>query len=411
MSDREFTGFDAETVAVAVRQPPLGDLRRAARLRRRRRAAGVGSAVALALGGTAVAPFAGHGSGVDWAGPDPTDPPADPRVSHLVVLSERSAVAVEEADNGCRLSFTATTDAGRTWSGWRTNYLDGPCRSDAEGRRTSDVRFTVLDEQRYLVSIDGSQVVSLDAGLTWRSLASVATEVRAFPEKARPARCAESCGAMPRPLAVDSGTWRVYRLTDAPGEVVPQAVDQADDGALWLMSPAPDHGAPASVALSVDRGATWRTSTVPEGVWASSLVAVSAQEAYVLGGTMSADPHGERPAGPARLLHTTDGGRSWADVGTDLPSTDLVRGITRGANGALLVCDVTQDGVTSFVWISRDGGRHFSRSTRTGNEGTSFGTSRGLVWLADREDPTDANSVVVHISADGENWSRLTLPR
>ncbi|MGK5675613.1 WD40/YVTN/BNR-like repeat-containing protein [Micromonospora sp. URMC 106] len=411
MSDREFTGFDVETVADAVRQPPLSQLRRTARLRRRRRATGVGLAVALALGGTAVAPLASGGGGADWAGLDPTSQPAEPRVvSHLVVLSERSAVAVEDADNGCRLSFTATVDAGRTWSGWRTNYLDGPCRLDAAGRRASDVRFTVLDEQRYLVSIDGTQVVSLDAGRTWRSLASVVTEVRAFPENAQPVRCQEFCGAMPRLLAVDQDTWRVYRLTHAPQAFGPDTVDWADDGALWFMSPAPEYGAPASVARSVDRGATWHTSTVPEGVWANSLVAVSAQEAYVLGQTVPADPNGGEPTRPARLLHTTDGGRSWADVATNLPSTDSVRGITLGADGALLVGDATSTSVTSSVWTSRDSGRHFTRSTRTGNEG-KLGTSRGLVWLADREDPTDANSVVVQVSADGENWSRLTLPR
>jgi photosystem II stability/assembly factor-like uncharacterized protein len=148
---------------------------------------------------------------------------------------------------------------------------------------------------------------------------------------------------------------------------------------------------------------------VPEGVWANSLVAVSAQEAYVLGRTVPADPNGGGPTGPARLLHTTDGGRSWVDVDTDLPSTDAVRGITLGANGALLVGD-TSNSVTSSVWISRDGGRHFTRSVRTGNEGR-LGTSRGLVWMADREDPSDANSVVVQVSADGENWSRLLLPR
>ncbi|SCL61115.1 hypothetical protein GA0070606_3386 [Micromonospora citrea] len=410
MSDREFAGFDAEIVADVVRQPPLSQLRRAAWVRRRRRVTGVGLAVVLALGGTVSVPLVGDGGVVDRTGVSPTGLPGGPRVAReLVVLSARSAVVVEDPGDGCRLSFTATSDAGQTWSERRTNHLDGPCRADAQGFRTSAVRFNVLDEQRYLVSVDGSQFVSSDAGRTWRSLASVVTEVRAFPENARLVRCQETCGATSQALAVDPSTWRVYRLVDAPQVGGPDTVDQAGDGALWHMSPGPEPGAPASAARSVDRGATWHTSTLPGGVWAKSLVAVSAQEAYVLCQPMPSGPNGE-PAGPARLLHTTDGGRSWTDLDASLPSSDSVRGITIGAGGALLVGHSTSTSVTSSVWISRDGGRRFTRSARTGNEGW-LGMSRGLVWMADREDPPDASSTVVQVSVDGVNWSRLTLPR
>lgn len=63
-------------VTDAVRQPPLDDLRSAARSRRQRRSAVVALSLLVALAGTAVVPLAARSGGTDWAGPD--QPPARP---------------------------------------------------------------------------------------------------------------------------------------------------------------------------------------------------------------------------------------------------------------------------------------------------------------------------------------------
>ncbi|WBC12539.1 hypothetical protein O7600_15220 [Micromonospora sp. WMMA1998] len=58
MSDRDFTGFDVETVTAAVRQPPLDDLRATVHSRRRHRRNGIALAaaavLAVAFGATAL---------------------------------------------------------------------------------------------------------------------------------------------------------------------------------------------------------------------------------------------------------------------------------------------------------------------------------------------------------------------
>ncbi|MFG3698998.1 WD40/YVTN/BNR-like repeat-containing protein [Micromonospora sp. NPDC047620] len=410
MSDREFTGFDVETVAEAVRQPPLGHLRRAARLRRRRRAAGAGLAVVVALAGSFLVPSAGDSGGVNWAGTDPADPPTERGVSELFLLTERIAVGVEVRDP-CQVSFTATEDAGRVWSEWRTAEYDGACGTtpDAEGLGVSDVRYTVLDERTYLVSVDGQAILSTDGGRTWRDAESAVTDVQAFPARARPVTCQNGCGAMTRPLAVDPGTDTVYRLADLPATHARRSVDRSDDGALWFVEASPEFGGAATVASTVDRGATWRTSQVPEGVTPIALGAVSGREAYLLTEPRATGTNGP-PTGSSRLLHTTDAGRTWADVGTDLPTSSMLRPFTVGRDGVLLVGEQFAGGATAYVWVSRDGGRHFVRGERVGTEGTA-GVAPGLVWLGGRDDPSQPATAHVQVSADGETWSRLPLPQ
>ncbi|RLK24607.1 hypothetical protein DER29_2523 [Micromonospora sp. M71_S20] len=410
MSDREFGGFDVEIVADAVRQPSLDDLRSAALFRRRRRAAGAGLAMVVALAGAALVPSAGDPDGGNWAAPDPSGPAIERGVSELFLLTERVAVGVEVRDP-CQISFSATEDAGRSWSDWRTAEYDGACTTtpDSEGFGVSDVRYSVLDERTYLVSVDGQAILSTDGGRTWRDVESAVIDVKAFPERARPVTCQNGCGAMKRPLAVEPGTGRVYRLADLASTHARAVVDQSDDGALWYVQASPEFGGAATVARSVDRGATWQTSQVPEGVTAIGLAAVSGREAYLLTEPRPAGTDGP-PSGSSRLLHTTDAGRSWVDVDTDLPASSMVRPFTIGRDGALLVGEPFAGGTTAYVWVSRDGGRHFTRSERSGTEGT-VGVAPGLVWLGGRDVMNLPATAHVQVSADGETWSRLPLPR
>ncbi|MFY1597170.1 hypothetical protein [Micromonospora sp. WMMD737] len=410
MSDREFTGFVVETVADAVRQPPLGDLRRAARGRRCRWATGAGLAVVVALAGVALVPSVRDPGGGDWAAPDPSEQPIEGVVSELFLLAERVAVGVEVRDP-CRISFTATEDAGRTWSPWRTAAYDGACVTtpDADGFGVSDVRYSVLDQRTYLVSVDGQAVLSTDGGRTWRDVESAVIDVPAFPARARPVTCQTGCGAMKRPLAVEPGTGRVYRLKNLPATHARVSMDRSGDGALWFVQSSPEYGGAAHVAHSVDRGATWISSQVPEGVTAVALAAVSGQEAYLLTEPRPASGNGP-PTGSSRLLHTTDAGLSWTDVGTDLPANSILRPFTIGRDGILLVGEPFAGGATGYVWVSRDGGRHFTRSERSGTEGT-VGVAPGLIWLGGRDVLNLPATAHVQVSADGETWSRLPLPR
>ncbi|MFI0792143.1 hypothetical protein ACH4OY_05480 [Micromonospora rubida] len=410
MSDREFSGFDTERVAAAVRQPPLDTLRSTARARRRRRSAGRGAAAVIVLVGLLLGPLHPERGAVDWAGPDPTNPPVEPRgVSGLVLLSERSAVAVEERT--CRLSFTSTSDTGRTWSDWHSIEFDDTCVStpDPNGFGVSDIRYTVLGVRTYLVSIDGRSLLSTDAGRTWRDAGTTVTDVPSFPKDARPVSCQEFCGATRRPLALDPAGGRVYRLAGESGLPPLVKLDLAGDGALWTVYRSLVDGGADTIARSADRGATWRTSSAPPNVTVIAVAGVSGDEAYLLAQPRPEDPNGPPVVGRARLLHTTDGGRSWTDVDTDLPATPTFRPFTVGMDGTLLVGDRTGDGSGSYVWSSRDGGRHFTRSAEVGNEGT-FGAARGLVWLGGRDDPADPRTISIRITADGRQWSRLPLP-
>lgn len=76
MSDREFSGFDVDTITDAVRQPPLDDLRAAVDSRRRHRRSGMALAavavLVVAIGATALVRAPRQTDPVPPAGPSPT---------------------------------------------------------------------------------------------------------------------------------------------------------------------------------------------------------------------------------------------------------------------------------------------------------------------------------------------------
>ncbi|MET7952275.1 hypothetical protein [Micromonospora sp. NPDC005324] len=411
MRNREFSGFDIDTVTDAVRQPPLGDLRNAARSRRQRRMVGMGLAVVLALAGagTTFLPTGDSSQGLQVAGPDPTRPATQARTSILVVLSDRTAVAVEEAEGGCKISFAATTDAGRSWSDWQSARYNGTCTTtvDAKGLGATDVRYSVLSERSYLVRFDDQWVLTTDTGRTWQSANTAITAVPAFPKNAQPVTCQQGCGAITQPLAVDPASGRVFRLTgQPPSPYPPYSIYESPDGAIWNTY-WPGDGQPAVVARSADRGATWRTSRAPEKTTAIGVAAVSAQEAYLLTEPLPAGPNGTPASGPSRLLRTTNGGQSWEDVGTDLPTSDAVRLFTIGSNGSLMLLDT--EALTGYVMMSQDGGRHFTKGKEQHGVG-GVGANPGRAWLYGRDDQSIDGADQVQLTTDGSTWTRLPLP-
>jgi hypothetical protein len=408
MSDREFSGFDVDTVAEAVRQPPLADLRTAARSRRRQRTTGFAVAV-LIMAGLVVTPLLGGSNGSGWAGPD--QPPARPaRAGEVVLTSRDSGVAVVRME--CALLFSHSADEGRRWSDWdAARYEAEDCSTTSAGNRNADLEYAVLSDDVYLVRDGERDLLSTDQGRTWQDTAEATVPVAKFPTRARPVFCQQGCGAVREPLAVDDTTATVYRLTGkSPSPYPPFSIYPAVDGSIWVTY-WPGEAAQPIVARSADRGASWASWRPQAGTVVVAVVGVDAREGYLL--IQPPPPSGSTvPAGPARLLRTTDGARTWVDTGTDLPATQQMPFLTSGADGALLVplgfADTPE--LSAKLLVSRDGGHHFtvSRDYRA-QEGTG-GAGPGLAWLYGRDDPSDVGPDHVVVTTDGTTWQRFALP-
>lgn len=117
------------------------------------------------------------------------------------------------------------------------------------------------------------------------------------------------------------------------------------------------------------------------------------------------------PGVASRLLHTADGGRTWRDVGTDLPSTPEARDFTLGMDGSLMIPATNRhpENLTAYLLVSRDGGRHFTRVREYGREGDT-GVAPGQAWLYGRDDMSVLGADHVQLTSDGQSWVRFPLP-
>lgn len=408
MFDREIPRFDVEAISDAVRQPPLADLYRAAARRRRRRVSGMTLIVVAALAVT-TAPFAIAGPNGERPEPAPPQAQSSPSVvSELFMMGATSAVAVELSDGGCTIRFGRTDDLGRTWSEFRPMPDMPDCRRHADGQgKASFVRYQPLSLRTYLVSVDDRSYLSRDVGRTWRDARSAMSVVNAFPAGADPVDCQMPCLGVSEPLAVDPDTGKVFRLrSKAPSPYPLHSMYESPDGALWATY-WPGDGRLSVVARSVDRGATWVASTMPKQFTAGDaplsllgLAAESRQVAYLVTEPSRRDGPPEKGTS-SRLFRTSDGGRTWTEGSTDLPASSLFRPMTVGSDRSLLVADFSED--RSYVWVSRDGGRHFAKGAGVGRGGAA-GAVPGLVWV------TDAGGA--SLTSDGTTWTgRLTFPR
>ncbi|MEV0325314.1 hypothetical protein AB0H63_02530 [Micromonospora echinospora] len=415
MSDREITGFDVDTVAAGVRQLPLDDLWSAARARRRRRTSGMALALVVVFAGTAVLPLAGPRR-ADQAGPTPL-PEARVRATQLFLTGPDSGVGVDTLAHGCVLRFTHTTDGGRTWSERDTaSYQATTCPPTEPGDSApvpSIREFSVLGERSYLVLDGETSYLSTDHGRTWEDAQEAIVTVPAFPPQARAVFCQQGCGAVRQPLAVDPATGTVYRLSgEPPSPYPPFSIYPSADGTIWITYWPGDIDVMV-VARSVDRGATWNTWRPAKGANVIAVAGVSEREAYLL--IEPPPPPGAQPmevTGPSQLLRTTDGGATWADVGTDLPAAPINRSFTIGSDGSLLVA---QSGATSPALVasllgSRDGGRHFTKAREYHGGDGSVGAAPGHVWLYGRDDTSAIGPDHVVTTTDGSTWTRFPLP-
>ncbi|GIG90475.1 WD40/YVTN/BNR-like repeat-containing protein [Plantactinospora endophytica] len=411
MPIREFAGFDVDTVAEAVRPAPLAEVRSAAQARRRRRTGGLALALVVVFAGMAALPVVAGQRAVGWGEPSPP-PPARDRATQLFLTGPDSGVGVENIDDGCTLRFAHTTDGGRNWSGWdQASYRAADCPPGATPSN-HDLRFSVLGERSYLVRDAGRFRLSTDHGRTWQDAAQAIVAVAAFPPSARTVFCQGGCGALDQPLAVDPPTGTVYRLTGAPPSPYPPfSIYPGEDGTIWATYWPGDIDVMV-VARSTDRGATWNTWRPARGANVIAVAGVDDRQAYLL---IEPPPlPGAEPmerSGPAQLLHTTDGGATWTDVGTDLPASPTSRPFTIASDGSLLVAesgDVTPN-LTPYLLVSRDGGRHFSTERGPGGAGP-VGVAPGHAWLYGRDDMSVLGPDHVSITRDGSAWTRFALP-
>ncbi|MGC4858563.1 WD40/YVTN/BNR-like repeat-containing protein [Micromonospora sp. DT68] len=400
MSGREFSEFDVDVVAEAVRQPPVEELRSAARSRRHRSIAMVAVAL-VALSGLAVVPLVGE---PDRAAPVDPAKRSPAQFRELTLTGPDSGVDVRQ--DGCVLHFTYTGDGGRSWSDWDAARFEGTrCTAGiATATPGSSVDFSVLGERSYLVTDSGLPRLSTDYGRTWRDGNSAIVAVPTFPATARPVLCGFGCGPLAEPLAVDPSSGTVYRLTaKAPSWRPLFSLYPAADGSIWAIYRMGGTSG-STVARSVDRGATWTTWEVGDDASAVSVVGLNDREGYLLVAP-------RETTGGVKLLRTTDGAKTWTDTGADLP-VETYYDLTVGSDGSLLV--ITPGGGTeperrAKLLASRDSGRHFTVAREYGRLVGSVSVAPGYAWLFGRDDGSTGEPDHALVTTDGITWSRVTL--
>ncbi|SCF14238.1 hypothetical protein GA0070607_6056 [Micromonospora coriariae] len=400
MPDREFSGFDVETIAEAVRQPPLDGLRSTARFRRQRSVALVATAL-VALAGVSVVPLVTGPDRVDPVGPQ--EPSPRPEESRDFTLTGPDS-GVDVRRDGCVLRFALTDDRGRSWSDWDAARFQSTRCAASPTPTTWNLETSVLSERSYLVNDAGLLRLSTDYGRTWRDGNEAIVAVPTFPSTARPVFCGFGCGAQREPLAVDPSSGTVYRLRGkAPSWRPLHSLYPSPDGTIWATYQMPSPSG-ATVARSSDRGATWTTWEVGEDSNVMAIVGVDDREGYVLTSPSTV-------GGARRLWKTTDGGKTWTDTGTDLPERthwDL----TVGSDGSLLV--IAPSGGTgaerrATLLVSRDDGRHFTVAREYGTAVGSLSVAPGYAWLFGRDDGSTGEPDHLLLTTDATTWTRFPL--
>ncbi|MET7966115.1 hypothetical protein [Micromonospora sp. NPDC005305] len=395
MSDREFSGFQVNTVADAVRQPPLDELRAVARSRRRR-SRGLGATALALVAALVVTPLVAQSGRFGSAAPVPSSRPGLPgKPGDFTLTGPDSGVDVRV--DGCLLRFARTTDGGRTWSDWDdARYQASRCEPGPAG---SDLEYSVLGDGIYLVYDGGLRRLSTDHGRTWQDASQVITAVPAFPATARPVHCHLTCQAVDEPLAVDPSAGKVYRLTGPPPTPFQLfSLYPASDGSIWTTY---ETGGATVGARSIDRGATWTTWTPPTGRQLLALVGVDGREAYqvVSGGDEGTE-----------LQRTRDGGQTWSTTLVDLPK-GLHWDLTVGAEGALLAIAETgpQGHRLAEMWVSRDDGQTLTVARGDGMPVASVSVAPGYAWLFVERPGSGGEADRLLLTRDGSVWSHFLL--
>jgi hypothetical protein len=364
-----FEAFRPELVADAVRQPELAVLVGKARVRRRRRTlAALAVAVLVLTGALSVLDRPGRGA-------EPVQPAPRHEGSRDVVFVDAHTI-VEVLFTSCSVRFSVSGDEGRGWSPYR-----GPTPCDRT-EPAHPVGYQVFDANTWLTTIAGQWYLTMDAGLSWRTVSTDPVHVEGF--NSRALLCQPSCTGRSAVQAVDPLNAKVYELEATSGLPTLSAVRGTSDGAIWLVG-RDMHGAP-TVGWSVDHGRTWGTKALPyQAVEQMVLAACTARTAYLL---LAFDPD-------AVVFATTDGGLTWEQHTSGVPTSGDPKGAFCAPDGGLVMA------TNKEVWVSHDRGATFARAGT--NPSDVVGSGRGLLWTCDE----DARYAIVTV--DGQDWRRMSL--
>jgi hypothetical protein len=395
-----------DTLLGDIEAPPLAHIgARAARIRGRRRARA--GAVAAGLAVVAVVTLVRPDGGADTPVADPPPGRAPvftgagltingvPDLSDAVDLPGHVA-AVEFTDpehafavSACELpgadpapcaaGFARSTDGGRTW---RTGELPAVVVEPAERPRLA-----AFDADRVLVRYGDTAWASGDAGRTWRRVEAG--------DRPTPAKRGDALRAVPVGGDCAGGRVEVWApdaaprgpLDRQPGLAACQVVPEGRGGDTWWAGGSADGW--AAVAVTRDRGVTWRSRRLP--MHGSARVAALGSHVYAL----VVGPDG-RVAG---VFHSADRGGTFTPTGFSGGLTGVTGDPVPLLDGRLLVVD--PDG----HWqVSADDGRTFRRAGGTLPVAGAVIRSRAG-WVA--YDLFHAGWTA--FSADGATWRKLEL--
>ena len=279
----------------------------------------------------------------------------------------------------CAHTLAMTSDTGLTWRA--TNVPWGPADE------TSDTpRLYVFDRLHLVLDADVDdhrRWRSQDGGVSWRPVADPGrgTVPAAPPGSMIVAEDPGSWGATGGPLfalAPDgTGRWLAHQPAgpdDLDGDPV-----RAPDGGIWLTGGAT--GAPEWVAISRDRGRTWRSVRTPAAATGTCTLLIPAGTAYL--GCVG---------DPAPVVYrSTDGGRSWQVIHAPAAWSILA------AAGAVPLC--TDEAGTVYT-LTRAGA--FARVANA-PPATAVASAGAYAVLV-----TGATGLRYLVSADGTDWREIT---
>jgi hypothetical protein len=424
-----------EDVRNGAHAPDLDAVHRTARRRRQTRLSvtAAAAAVVVVAGTYAVAHPRPQTASDAEAVRGPIDSTAIPvtksmKLLALYPLDTQTTYAVASTANG-GYAILRTTDSGREWTAWalpqqvqaQTNpeTLTGDVHAAGESLdRFKDPTF--LTDLSFTVG----GYLTRDGAQSWRQLTTktpahrgeprvaVGPDVAAVPAGWR-LGTADFGGNAVRLAAVDPATGTWHQLATQPAGISAHVV--SPDGTIWTttfvgkLSYQSQDATTTGVAVSHDRGRTWRTYTLPrgEGSVGEPLVGLDGEHAFADVMVASTPPNGGLRH--AYTLVTADGGKTWTKRTNDrsLPSGGMVLpdGSVLGYNSAETACWYP-NAVANKLIITKDRGKTCTLVGGTDNPGLFTRTVSGVYVLSNQ----NMNPTGYRISTDGIHWQAAPMP-
>lgn len=299
------------------------------------------------------------------------EPRADQPVDQVVVDSSGwyALLAVCAGPGACRETLSVSSDAGTSW---RRYPLPG-------APQPHDGLLSVLAPSTLLLINSRGRWITHNGGRHWQRAAPATTGIVA---ESVPAGGQATLGCVPtirpggcdafRVTATDPDTGADAPLRHQPGLRHPLiAAAPAGDGSLWVSGT--DRAGRAAVAVSIDRGRSWITTSLPftiENILHMTLLTRGGPLGYAL--VTAVELHAERLIGLDGIARTDDGGRTWRIVRAfDRSRPATARAAALLAGGGLVVSVEPPD---VGVFTSRDSGQSF---------GPMGEAPAGLSWFGD----------------------------